>query len=176
MFITAAIAAETVPAAAGAFPPFDPTTFAPTLVWLVITFGALYWLMSRIALPRVSEILETRRSRIESDLASASAAQKSADAAAAAYEKTLADAKAKAQATAQQMRSQIAAATGAKRKALEADLNAKITSAETQIAATRTQAMSNVASIAQEAAADIVRHLTGRTPDAAAIAAAVKAK
>lgn len=169
MFITAAHAAE----AGGAFPPFDTSHFVPQLIWLAIVFAVLYWLMSRIALPRVTEILDARRSRIDGDLASAAAAQKSADEAAAAYEKTLADAKAKAQATAQTMRNQIAAETEAKRKALEESLNAKIAASEAQIAQTKAQAMSNVASIAQGAAADIVKRLTGREPDGAAVSAAI---
>ncbi len=180
MFITAAKAAETANSAASAgggasFPPFDPTTFAPTLVWLVITFGLLYWLMSRIALPRVGEILDSRRSRIEGDLATASNAQKSANDAAAAYEETIADAKAKAQATAQQMRAQISGESDTRRKALEEQLNGKIAAAETQIEAMKAQAMSNVSTIAQEAAGDIVKHLTGIAPDAAALAAAFSA-
>lgn len=171
MFMTAAHAAE----AGGAFPPFDTVNFVSQLVWLAITFGALYWLMSKVALPRVQEILETRRSRIETDLANASDAQKNADAAAAAYEKTLADAKNKAQATAQQMRAQIAAETEAKRRALEASLNEKILAAESSIAASRNQAMANVAAIAQDAAGDIVKRLTGRQPEADAVAAAIAA-
>jgi F-type H+-transporting ATPase subunit b len=171
MFITAAHAAE----AGGAFPPFDTSHFVPQLIWLAIVFALLYWLMSKVALPRVSEILETRRARIEGDLATAAEAQKTADAAAAAYEKTLADAKAKAQATAQQMRNQISAETETKRKALEEGLNGKIAAAEAQIAQTKAQAMTNVAAIAQDAAGDIVKQLTGRTPDAAAVSAAISA-
>ncbi len=171
MFITAAHAAE----AGGAFPPFDPTTFAPTLVWLAITFGLLYWLMSKVALPRVQEIIETRRTRIENDLTAATEAQKTADHAAETYEKTLAEAKGKAQMTAQQMRAQIAAESDVRRKSLEDGLNAKIAAAETQIAQAKTQAMSNVATIAQEAATDIVTRLTGRAPDASAVSAAVAA-
>ena len=171
MFISAANAAE----AGGAFPPFDPTTFAPTLVWLAITFGLLYWLMAKIALPRVTEILETRRARIEGDLATAANAQKSADDAAASYEKTLADAKAKAQATAQATRNQIAGETDSKRKTLEEGLNAKIAAAEQQIAKMKADAMANVAGIAQDAAGDIVKQLTGRAPDAAAVSAALAA-
>ena len=174
MFITAAQAAETASAAGGAsFPPFDPSTFAPTLVWLVITFGALYYLMSRVALPRVGEILAARRSRIDGDLASASSAQKTANDAAAAYEKTLADARGKAQATAKEIRNQIASETETKRKALEYELIGRIAAAEAQIAAAKTQAMSNVGAIAQEAAGDIVKHLTGKAPDAAALQAAM---
>ena len=56
---------------ADVFPPFDTTHFPSQLLWLVITFGALYLLMSKIALPRVAGILENRQSKITSDLDSA---------------------------------------------------------------------------------------------------------
>jgi F0F1-type ATP synthase membrane subunit b/b' len=101
------------------FPPFDPNVFAPQLIWLALTFGALYFLMSRIALPRIENILEARRARIAADVDDAASMQGKAQAAGAAYEKTLADAKASAQATAQSTRDKLAADSAAKRKTLE---------------------------------------------------------
>ncbi len=53
------------------FPPFDPASFGSQLLWLALSFAALYILMSKIALPRIGEILEVRRDRIEGDLAEA---------------------------------------------------------------------------------------------------------
>ena len=159
--------------ASGSFPPFDSTYFAPQLIWLALIFGAIYLLMSRLALPRVERILETRRARIAGDLDDASDMQGKAQLAGVAYEKTLADAKGKAQALAQQMRDQLAAESDAKRKALEAELNAKLAAAEDSIAATKAQAMTHVTEIAAQAAADIVRQITGKPADAQAIASAI---
>lgn len=183
MFITDAVAATVAPIAAppaahaakGVFPPFDSATFAGQLFWLAITFGALYIIMSRVALPRVAAILETRRARIASDLDTAAAAEKQANEAGAAYEKTLADAKASAQKNIQQLNDKLAAETAAKRAALEEELNAKMAAAEDTIAATKAQAMTNVSAIATDAAGAIVRQITGREPDAAAVARAVAA-
>ncbi|MGH6795649.1 MAG: F0F1 ATP synthase subunit B', partial [Methylocella sp.] len=39
------------------FPPFDMANFTPMLIWLAQSFGLLYLLMAKIALPRVESIL-----------------------------------------------------------------------------------------------------------------------
>ncbi len=176
MFISEAVAATApVAGAARVFPPFDTTTFAGQLFWLALTFGGLYFIMSRVALPRVANILETRRARIAGDLEAAVAAQKAADEAGAAYEKTLGDAKASAQKTVQSLRDQLTAETDSRRKALDADLNGKLAAAEQTIAGTKAQAMTNVSAIAGDAAGAIVRHITGRDADPKAVADAVAA-
>lgn len=163
-----------VPAAPqGTFPQFRTDTYASQLVWLAIAFGVLYYLMSKVALPRVAAILATRRNRIEGDLAEAAAARRSAEEAGAAHEKTLAEARAKSQALAQQTHGKLAAEADARRKALEADLNARLTEAEGKIAAIKIQAMANVDGIARESAAAIVERITGRSPDPAALSRAV---
>jgi F-type H+-transporting ATPase subunit b len=155
------------------FPPFEVSTFPSQLLWLAITFGALYYVMSKIALPRVGAVIENRKARIAKDLNDAAAMQQQADAAAAAHEKTLADARAKAQGVAQEAREKLAAEADLKRKALENELSAKLAVAESQIAATRAQAMTNVESIARDAAGAIFERILGRPADASAIAAAV---
>ncbi len=159
----------------GAFPPFDPAHFTSELVWLAITFGALYGLMSKVALPRVANILAARKDKIDSDLATASKAQDEAAAAAAAHEKTLADAKAKAQGVGQAAQADMSAQADARRAALEAELNAKLAEAEAQIAATKTAAMANVSSIATDAAHAILQQITGKPADPAAVTAAIAA-
>ena len=158
-----------------AFPPFESSTFLSQIISLVIVFGALYFMMSRIALPRVADILQNRRSRIDQDLADASSMQMQATAAGAAYDAKLADAKANAQALAQKTHQDLLAADDARRHALEADLNAKMATAESQIAETKTRAMGSVEGIARDAAAAIVEHLTGKPADPQAIDAAVSA-
>jgi len=154
------------------FPPFDSANFVPVLIWLALSFALLYFLMSKIALPRVQDILTTRQAKINEDLKNANKMRAEAHEAATEHDKMLADARAKAQALAQETHARLNAETDAKRHALEADLNAKLVAAEAQIAETKAKAMSNVETIAQEAAAAIIQHLTGKPADAAAVAAA----
>jgi F-type H+-transporting ATPase subunit b len=156
-----------------AFPPFDSSTFPSQLLWLAISFGALYYVMSRKALPKVGAAIENRKAKIAADLNAAGELQQKADAAAAAHEKTLADARAKAMAVAQEARDKLAAESETKRKSLEQELEAKLAAAEQQIAATRAQAMSNVESIARDAAGAIYERILGRPADGGALDRAI---
>ena len=72
------------------FPPLDPNTFAPQLVWLALTFGLLYLILKRVALPRVGEVIEERADRVKRDLAQAEKLKTDTAAALAEYEQALA--------------------------------------------------------------------------------------
>lgn len=157
------------------FPPFDVTTFPSQLIWLVVTFGALYLLMSRVALPRIATILEERHDRIADDIEEAGKLKAESEAAAQAYEQALASARSKAHGIATETRDKLAAEADAGRKALEAELTAKLTSAEEKIAATKAAAMANVRDIAVDTAGAIVNGLIGTTPAPDAVEKAVDA-
>jgi F-type H+-transporting ATPase subunit b len=172
---TAATSAHTEQPSGGhaPFPPFQKDTFASQILWLVITFVALYFLMAKIALPRVGAIIDMRKTTIDGNLADAEQLKAQSDAAIAAYEKSLADARARAQALAAETHQRQVAEAEVVRKALEATLNARIVEAERVIATTRTVAMANVQAIAIETAAAIVERLIGVTPSSADVSAAV---
>lgn len=155
------------------FPPFDPVNFTSMLIWLSLSFGLLYLLMSKVALPRVESILHTRADKITTDIGEANAFRARSEEAAAAQDKTIADAKAKALALAQETHARLNAEAEANRLALEAELNARLAASETQILEMKAKAMGNVEAIASEAAAAIVQHITGKPADPTAIARAI---
>lgn len=159
----------------GGFPPFESSTFASQLVSLAIAFGLLYLIVSRLALPRVGGILAARKQVLDTDLAEAAKLKADSDAALKSYETELANARAKAQAMASEVREKLNAEQDAAKAKLEESLNAKLASAEQTIASTRASAMSNVRGIASDTASAIVERLTGVTPDAGAVNAALDA-
>ena len=161
--------------ASGVFPPFDSSTFASQLLWLAITFGLFYMLMSRVIVPRIGGILEHRRDRIAQDLDEANRLKEEADNAIAAYEQELADARKKASAIAETAREKAKTAAEAERTSTEAELNAKMADAEKSIAAIKTKALADVDTIAEGAATDMVKHLLGGTVTKAEVAAAIRA-
>lgn len=163
--------------AVGVFPPFDPSTFASQLLWLAITFGALYLIISRAAMPRIGSILEQRRTRIEGDLKEADRLRQETDRAIAAYEQALAEARQRAHAIAEETRTSIRTDIDGKRQAVEAGLSRKVSEAEAAIQASKAQALQSVDAIAADTATELVTRITGEASPAdvqAAVAAAAK--
>jgi F-type H+-transporting ATPase subunit b len=141
------------------FPPFDPSTFASQLVWLAITFGLLYWLLAKVAIPRLEGIIEGRKGRISGDLDAAGRAKSQSEDAIAGYEKALAEARANAGKIAEAAREEAKAAAATKRAATEADLARQLSQAEARIADIKKRALAEVNVIAGETASAVVASL-----------------
>jgi F-type H+-transporting ATPase subunit b len=159
----------------GAFPPFDPATFGSQLLWLAIFFGALYFMMSRVALPHIGGIIAERDNRIAGDLAEAARLKQETDAAIAAYEQALATARQNAHGIAQAARDEAKAKADAERKRIEAELQGKLDAAERQIAEVKARALTEVDAIAKEATEVMVDVLLGPRVTQPEVAAAVGA-
>jgi F-type H+-transporting ATPase subunit b len=158
-----------------AFPPFEPTFFASQVLWLVITFVALYLLMSRLVLPRIGGILEDRRDRIARDLDQADRLKQQADDAIASYERALAEARAGAFTIAAEARGSAKQEANARQAEVEAKLDVKLADAEKRIADVKAKALADVGEIAAEAAEAVVQRLLGKKPTTAELKDALKA-
>lgn len=142
-------------------PQLEFADYAPQLVWLIITFGIMYLLMARVALPRIATVIEERRDRIANDLAQAEQLRRDTDEAIAAYEKALADAKASASAIAQETRDRLNEELAHERRQKEAEISARLEEAEREIANTKERALSHVDEIARDTTAALVEQLLG---------------
>lgn len=159
----------------GGFPPLESEFFASQILWLAITFGLLYWIMSKTLVPRLAGIVEGRQDRIALDLDAASRMRSDADEAQAAYEQDLAEARQRSQAIAQDARDSARADADAERKRNEAELDEKLQAAQTRIADIKSKALADVDAIAEETAEAIVAELTTLQVSREEIANAVRA-
>jgi F-type H+-transporting ATPase subunit b len=71
--------------------------YAPQVVWLAITFGALYLILSRLALPGIARTLGDRDARLKGDIEAAERLRAEAESAIGAYQKSIAEARQKRQ-------------------------------------------------------------------------------
>jgi F-type H+-transporting ATPase subunit b len=156
-------------------PQLNPLDWGPQLIWLVLTFGILYVLMKRIALPRIGSVLQARQARISGDLEAAERLHRETQEAIAAYEQALAEAKQRAHGIADQGRAKLKAEMAEEQGKLERKLGAKAAEAEKRIEKARVSALKDVNVVAADVATDIVKQLIGLSPSSAEAEKAVVA-
>jgi F-type H+-transporting ATPase subunit b len=149
--------------------------FVPQLVWLAITFVALYLLLSRIALPGIGRILAEREARLKTDLARAERLKSDAETTLAAYRKAIADAQARAEGEIRDAAAQMAAEASRREAALSAEIAARTKAAETGIVEAKNRALGELRTVASEAARDLVARLSGSQPESGELAEAIAA-
>lgn len=157
------------------FPPLDPTTISPQLVWLSITFVALYFLLKKIAIPRIGGVIEERQNRIQRDIDAAERLKDEVDAAMKTYEKSLADARGNATAIARETHERLTAEVDRERAGVETATAKKLADAEARITETKRKALSSVGEIASEIAGPVIKQLTGRDVSADEVKRALNA-
>jgi F-type H+-transporting ATPase subunit b len=145
-------------------PQLNPLDWAPQIIWLIITFGILYLLMVKVALPLIGGVIDARAAHIANDLAEADKLRRQTEEAIAAYEQALAEAKQNAHAIIDAGRTKLKEEIAAERERLEKDLAKKSVEAEERINAAKASAMKDVNAVAADVASAIVGQLIGSVP------------
>lgn len=143
--------------------------------WLVVTLVAIFFVLSRIALPRIAAVLAERQGTITNDIAAAETLKSKAVEAEEAYQKALVDARAEAQNIVAQAKAEIKAELETATAKADAEIAVKAAEAEKAISDIRASAMQNVEVVAKDTASEIIAALGGKS-DAKSITAAVSAR
>jgi F-type H+-transporting ATPase subunit b len=146
---------------AAAFPPFDATLFPSQLLWFAITFGALYYVVSRFVLPSVTAVVEKRAMVVKDDLDLAALESEAAERTRIEAERVSAQARADARAHVEEMRAKAQAELAAEQAKAEEELARKGAAEEARIVEARDKALAQVDAIANELAGAIVAQLAG---------------
>ena len=153
-------------------PQLDFSTFSNQIFWLVVTLVVIYFILSRIALPRIGEALADRAGTITNDLAEAEELKQRALEAEKAYEKALADARAEAQSMNVAMRAEIQAQLDVELAKADAQISARTAEAAVALAEIRSTAMVSVKDVAKATTKEIVAVMGGKV-DAKTVTSAV---
>jgi F-type H+-transporting ATPase subunit b len=163
----------TASAKEGGMPQLDYHSFAPQLFWLAIAFVVLYLVMSKLAVPAISDTLDKRQAKIQGDLDAAEKANEDTRALVAAYEKRLADAREEARGLQRGQAEADSALAATRFTELGEKLNGRIAEAEKRIAGQRDTVMAGLEQMAGEIAQSAYAKLAGQPADGTALGAKV---
>ena len=155
------MAVEEVGEAHGAvgMPQLDPGIYPNLIFWLIVALGALYLILSRIALPRIGTVLLERNEAISNDLETAAALKRRAEEAEAAYEASLAKAREEARKISAANKAQIDKELSLVMAKADAEIAAKSAESAKRIAEIQVSATESVSEVARETAPAIVEAL-----------------
>jgi len=142
-------------------PQLDISTYPGQLLWLLITFVVLFFILRRVALPRIADVLEARQDKIDDDLKKAASLKEEADAVMAEYDAALAEARANAHETLRSAQESWQAEADKQSEALNARLLEQTREAESRIAAAKNEALQNLSDAVVEVASSATARLLG---------------
>lgn len=168
-------AAQGAEAASSGMPQLDFSTFPNQIFWLVVTMLILYWVMSRIALPRIASVLSDRQGAITGDLMAAEEFKQKAKDAEAAYDAALAEARSEAQKIVAANKAEIQKVLDAAIADADAEIAARTVESEKRIGEIRDSAQTDAQTVAKDVTAELVR-IFGGNADQAQIDGAVDSR
>lgn len=142
-------------------PQFMTEFYPGQLFWLIVTFGLLYYLMVRVALPRVQKVQETRYAALSADLKAASLASDEARKIMKQYESALASARTQAQTSVNDLVERTKAESARYQAAQRQELTRRMEEAERRIRDARTEANGHIQEMAVDLARETVRKISG---------------
>ena len=172
MATNTSVAAE---AAAPGMPQLDFSTFGNQIFWLVITLVIIYLILSRVALPRIAEVLAERSGTIGNDIAAAEDLKAKANDAEEAYNQALTDARAEAAKIVATTKADMKAELDAAIAKADAEISKKAAESETVINNIRAAALESVEEVAKSTALTLVSVLGGKE-DTKAVDSAVSSE
>ena len=163
---TGALAADPHTEGGASLPQLDHTTFVSQVGWLIITFAVLYILMSRIALPRVRDILEAREQRIQADIRKVQENRAEIEMLQARLEQNITETQAEVQDMMAAKRKELLALHAERLDELDRECEEQIAEAQKRIDALRDQAAQHIGQEAAEVALTIIARMTPAKADA----------
>src|SRR5210317_872034 len=154
-------------ASAPGMPQLDFSNWGNQIFWLVITLIVIFFVLSRIALPRIAAVLAERQGTITNDIAAAEDLKAKAAAAEEAYQQALIDARAEAARIVEATKAEIKADLDAAMATADAEITEKAKASEAIIADIRSNAMASVEEVAKATAKELVAVLGGKTDEKA---------
>ena len=175
VFVTCFTCFNTVFAAeSGGMPQLNPEFWISQIFWLIITFGILFIVLTKVILPKISDNLETRKSQILENIETADKQKEESQKKINEYEKIILESKIKAKNYFNDAREKILEDINKKRAALEKDLDEEISSTENELSEFKKSSGDKVIKIAAETSAELIKELIGEGVNSSSIAAIVE--
>ena len=158
----------------GGMPQLNPEFWVSQVFWLVLTFGLLYIILSKLILPKISNNLESRKSQILENIETAEKQREESEKKVKEFEKIILESKLEAKNYFNQARQKILDDINNKRNVLDKEIDDEISSVEKEIVNLKTASSEKIKNIAIETSSELIKQLIGEEANKSSISAIVE--
>ena len=164
---------EAYAAESGGMPQLNPEFWISQIFWLILTFGILLVVLSKLILPKVSANLESRKAQILENVEIAEKQRKESELKIEQYDELIAKSKVEAKNIITQTKDKIQKDINLKKDVLDKQLDEEIKKAEDEIEELKKGAPEKVNKIAIEMSSQLIKKLIGADINSSSISAIV---
>jgi F0F1-type ATP synthase, subunit b len=161
-------------AEAGGMPQLNPEFWLSQIFWLILTFGFLYLILSKLILPKISDNLETRKSQILENIETAEKQREESENKVKEFEKIILESKNEAKNYFNETRKKLLEDINQKRTTLEKDIDKEVSEAEKEINKLKSTSSEKITKISIETSSEIIKQLIGEEVNSSSISAIVE--
>ena len=158
----------------GGMPQLNPEFWVSQIFWLVLTFGLLYIILSKLILPKISNNLESRKSQILENIETAEKQREESEKKVKEFEKIILESKIEAKNYFNEARQKILEDITIKKNSLDKDIDDEISAAEQEIKNLKTASSEKIKNIAIETSSELIKQLIGEEANNSSVSAIVE--
>ena len=158
----------------GGMPQLNPEFWVSQILWLVLTFGILYIVLSKLILPKISDNLESRKSQILENIETTETQREESEKKLKEFEKIILESKFEAKNYFNEARQKILEDINNKRVALEKDIDNEISAVEQEVNNLKITSSEKIKKIAIETSSELIKQLIGEEANNSSISAIVE--
>ena len=157
----------------GGMPQLDPEFWFSQIFWLVVTFGILYLVLSKLILPKISDNLETRKSQVLDNLELAEKQRNESETKLKEFDDIILKSKNDAKNLFNESRKKLLSDINYKRQKLEEEIDKELKIVEVEIEELKKKSPEKINKIAIETSSDLINQLIGANVNNSSITAIV---
>ena len=161
-------------AESGGMPQLNPEFWVSQIFWLILSFGILYLVLSKMVLPKISDNLETRKSQILENIDTAEKQREESENKIKQFEKIILESKIEAKNYFNEKRQKVLEDIAKKRGTLEKDIDSEINAAEEEINKLKNTSGEKINKIAIETSSELIKQLISEEVNNSSISAIVE--
>ena len=158
----------------GGMPQLNPEFWISQIFWLIITFGILYVVLSKLILPKISNNLELRKSQISDNIEAADKQREESELKLKEYNEIISRSRAEAKNVFVQAREKVLKDINTKKIILEKQIDEEIKKTEEEIIKLKQEAPTKINKIAIETSSELIEKIIGAEINKSSISAIVE--